>query len=196
MPKDFNELKKQLAQLKIWAVVAVLGTIGLVAFYGNEAKTYWEAHTQTEVMTYQLGQISQSLRGGAGPITSVNLANQTHRLQQINGLFEHAQTDDILATISATARLTRVTVGSVSAGDQSIEVTDEAKYVSQPMNLSLKGSTNDIYRYLFALHQQIPIMSVASFNLTNTTDGIGSSAEVSLVFLLSPQSISEDQGED
>lgn len=196
MPKDFKELKKQLAHLKLWAVVAVLGSIALIAFYGYEVKTYWEARTQTEIMSYQIGQLSRSLRGGLGDNTSVDLANRTHRLQQINGLFEHPQTDDILDAISATARLNRVTVRSVSLSDTGIEIIEGAQFVSQPVNLGLKGSTTDIYRYLYGLHQRMPVLSVANFNLRNSEDGNGSTAEVNLVFFLSPQTISEDQGED
>ncbi|MFQ6027559.1 MAG: hypothetical protein ACE5Q6_08710 [Dehalococcoidia bacterium] len=196
MPKNMKEIQEQLAHVKLWGVAAALGALALLLFYGFEVKTYWDAHTQTETMNYQMGQISRSLRGGVGSNTSVDLANSTHKLQQLNGLFDYPQSDYILAILSSTARFTRVTLGSVSAGDPGIKFLDGAQYRSQPMSLTLKGSTDDIYRYLFSLHQQVPVMSVASINLTNTEDGIGSTAEVNLVFYLSPQPISQEQGED
>jgi len=196
VPKNFKELQDQLSQIKLWAVVAVLGVLALLAFNGYQAKVYWESRQEIQAMNYQMDQIAQSLRGTVQYNSSVQLANRTHRLQQLDGLFHHPQSDELLAMMSSTARLTRVSLGSVSTGDPGVKVIDDVNYVSQPMNLTVKGSTDDIYRFLYALHQQAPVLLVASMNLSNSEDMVGSSADINLVFYLSPQTKSDAQGED
>jgi hypothetical protein len=60
------------------------------------------------------------------------------------------------------------------------------------MSITVQGDVENIYRFILALQERLPIVSLASISVSNP--GEEASAQVSLVFYLSPQLIAGAEG--
>ena len=56
------------------------------------------------------------------------------------------------------------------------------------MTITLKGSTQQIYRFIDSLHQKVIVTSISNLRMGNVS-GEAASAQVGLEFLLDPQQV-------
>ena len=61
------------------------------------------------------------------------------------------------------------------------------------MNLSLKGSTEDLYRFIDSLHKKVIVTSVTGLRIGNVSGEVPS-AQVSLIFFLEPELTETKEG--
>lgn len=196
MAKNSKDLHQYFSQVKAWAVVAVLGAIVLLGWYGLHGYRYWEAWSGIQSMTSQSQSINASLNQGIPPMEAVEWGRevQEQELTRLQGLFNYPDIGQLMSTISRTAGENGVDLASIGAADPIPERLGDMEYVAQGMTLSVAAPPEDLYRFLARLHGKVPVMGVPSITMINP--GADASAEIQLVFYLSPRPVSDDEGAD
>ena len=194
MAKNSKDLHQYLSQVKAWAVAAVLGAIVLLGWYGFQGFQYWQAWTGIRTMASQSQRITASLGQGVPQLQTVAWERdvQEEQLGRLQGLFYYPDIGQLMSTISRTAWENGVDLASIGAGDPIPEVLDDMEYQAQSMTLSVDAPPEDLYRFLAQLHGKAPIMRVSSITMLNP--GPAASAEIQLVFYLSPRPVSDAKG--
>ena len=122
---------------------------------------------------------------------------QRQRLEELSALFEYPHTDDLMTIVSDIAVSSGVAVASISAGSRKPEgIAGEALYQLQPMDLTVEGETNDIYRFLRRLNGTVPVVSVEELNIGDLDrPGVTPKGQITLLFYLSPKEYVELEGQ-
>ena len=147
-------------------------------------------------MTSQSQSIDASLNQGVPQTEAVEWGRevQERELTRLEGLFYYPDIGRLMSTISRTAGENGVDLASIGAADPRLERLGDMEYQAQGMTLSVDAPTEDLYRFLARLHDKVPVMGVPS--ITMISPGAESSAEIQLVFYLSPRPVSDDEGAD
>jgi len=194
--KKLAELQRHLPRVKPWVAAAVLLAMCLLGYYAALGMRYWKASEQTASLTSQIHQLSG--KGSEGlpeeKALAAELESQEQRWEKLYSLFSYPETDDLIAIVSATAQETPVDLMSVAVGDPQQKTRGGIQYQTQPMTITLQGEAPDIYRFLSLLYQEVPVTAVSGFRITGLEGA--PSAQVHLLFHLSPQATSENRGAD
>lgn len=196
MAKNSKSLHQYLSQVKAWAVVAVLGAMVLLGWYGLHGFQYWQAWSGIRSMTSQSQIITASLNQTVPEKKAVEWGRnvQEQELARLQGLFSYPDIGQLMRTISRTAWENDVDLASIGADDPMLERLGDMEYQAQAMTLGVDAPPEDLYRFLAALHGKVPIMGVS--NITMINPGPEARAEIQLVFYLSPRPVSDDEGAD
>lgn len=195
MPKNLAELKAYLSQIQPWAAVAAVLGLALVAYYGFEGVRYWQAAKQTQALTAQRLVLYRSLgeKLRAEKEMAAELELERSEMEQLERVFHHPQTDELIGKVTDVARQNRVILSSISAGVRSVVTEDGVRYVVQPMSLIMEGQNQDVYRFFSALRQSLPVVNVGTVRMTG--GGIlPAQVNVQLSYYLSPQVLTEEEG--
>ena len=119
---------------------------------------------------------------------------QEQELARLQGLFYYPDIGQLMSTISRTAWENDVDLASIGAGDPMPEQLGDMEYQAQGMTLGVAAPPEDLYRFLADLHGKVPIMGVSGITMINP--GPGATAEIQLVFYLSPSPVSDAEGAD
>ena len=196
MPKKLEELRPYLAKVKLWAVVAVVFATLVLGFYTLQGVRYWQAWKGINTMTIQIQHISAKLDQGPPETRKVamELESQERQLRELRSSFDYPDLGQLMGILSTTAWETKVDLPALASGDPNIKELGEIRYQLQPLTLSVQGTTEGIYQFLARLHEKVPV--VVAPNISISSPGAGASAQVQLVFYLSPRAISDDEGAD
>ena len=147
-------------------------------------------------MTSQSQSINASVNQGIPQKEAVEWGRevQEQELARLQGLFNYPDIGQLMSTISRTAWENDVDLASIGAADPIPEKLGDMEYQAQGMTLSVAAPPEDLYRFLAELHGKVPIMGVSS--ITMISPGAETSAEIQLVFYLSPQPVSNAEGAD
>lgn len=197
LPKNLAEVREYLSRIRPWAAVAMLGAIVLLAFYTFQALQYWEAWNDTKTMNQDIERISRKLDKGVPRSENVSekLASFQERRQYLRSLYHYPDTAGLMGIISSTSWDAGVDLPSISAGDPTLQNIDGMKYRVQPLSLTMRGTTPDIYRFLSTLHQKVKVLSVPGVNISSP-GAEETTAQVQLNFYLSPEPITGEEGAD
>ncbi len=193
MPKSLAELQRHLSRVKPWVAVAALLAIALLGYYSIMGMNYLNASGEVASLNSEIQLLSRRL-GPTPPDMEALKAEQESLGQQLEGLrdlFGSREGDDLVAILSDTAQETAVALGQVAVGDSRPETQGEIQYRIQPMTATIEGEAVDIYRFLSLLQQKVPVASVKGIDISGL-DGLAS-AQVQLLFYLSPEATSEKQ---
>lgn len=180
--------------MKLWAAVAAALTVGLLTYYGVEGWQYWQADHQTQALNTQRVVLSRTLREElrGQEVLAAQLDEERGGMERLEQLFHHPQTDELIGIVTQTARENQVTLSSIAAGERDLVTRGEVQYQNQPMTIILEGQSQDIYRFFAALHQSLPMVSLASIRMSGGGEA-PTQAHVQLDFLLSPQVVEEEE---
>lgn len=166
----------------------MLFAVILLAFYGFQSYRYWEARTQTEAANAQIKTISLKLRDQVPNIETLETDLQLHQdiFETYRNAFTYTDMGEIMTIISDTAKGAQVDIPALSVGE-SIPVTRNGiKYQTNSLSITVKGDTDDIFGYLYQLHQNIPVVQMSGVTLADPYSD-KSAAQVVLTFYISPE---------
>jgi hypothetical protein len=151
---------------------------------------------ESKVMTSEIQQITRKLNDGVPSLEQsvADLETQQQKLAELHGLFDYPDVGQLMGIVSATAWETQVDLPSIAAGDPGVKTIDGLQYRTQALSITLRGDSEAIYRFLFRLHEKVPVVSVPNISIANPN--ANSTAQVQLVFYLSPDLTSDDEGAD
>jgi hypothetical protein len=195
LPKNVAELRLYLAKIKPWAAVAVLCALVLAGYYSIQGWRYWQAWDESKAMTSETQQITRKLNNGAPRLElATNLETQQQKIAELHGLFDYPDVGQLMGIVSDTAWETQVDLPSIAAGDPGVETIDGLQYRTQALAITLRGDTEAVYRFLSRLYEKVPVVSVPNISIANPS--AEATAQVQLVFYLSPELTSDDKGAD
>jgi hypothetical protein len=195
LPKNVAELRLYLAKIKPWAAVAVLCALVLAGYYSIQGWRYWQAWDESKAMTSETQQITRKLNNGAPRLElATNLETQQQKIAELHGLFDYPDVGQLMGIVSDTAWETQVDLPSIAAGDPGVETIDGLQYRTQALAITLLGDTEAVYRFLSRLYEKVPVVSVPNISIANPS--AEATAQVQLVFYLSPELTSDDKGAD
>ncbi|MEE9247649.1 MAG: hypothetical protein V3U79_03015 [Dehalococcoidia bacterium] len=193
MPKSLADLRRHLSRVKPWVAVAALLAIALLGYYAILGMRYMDASGEVTSLNSQIQLLSRRMGPTPPDIEPLKaeLESQGQRLEVLRDLFAYQEADHLVGILADTAQETAVALGQVSVGSIRLEIQEEIKYRIQPMTATVQGESVDIYRFLSLLQQTVPVVSVSSINISGL-EGFPS-AQVQLLFYLSPEAASEKQ---
>ena len=196
MANNLAEARLYLSKVKPWAVIAAICAMVLVGFYSLEGYRYWNAWSESTTMQSEIDRIQVKLsKISPEPETLAhNLEVKEQRLANLRRPFIHADVARLMGIVSKTSWDSGVDLSSISAGDPVFQDVDGLRYDTQVLTLTVQGDVHDIYRFLSALHQTVPVVAVPSISVANP--GPASTSQIQLVFYLSPEQISDEEGAD
>ena len=197
MADKLAKLRQQYPWLEPWMMVAAVIAAVLFLYSAWLGLRYLDATSQVDSLRPQSDNLRTGviLLGESRETQDSSKTEQEQRLEVLQALFDHPQTDVLMTTASEIARENNVAVERIGVGKLAPEeIEDEAVYQLLPMDLALKGKESDIYRFLARLNQTIPVASVADIRLGNLgIPGLIPVAQVSLVFYLFPEPYTEEE---
>lgn len=191
MKTSLADLKRRLSRVKPWVGVSVFLGIVLLGYYAYLGMTYLSTSEQVVSLNSEIRRVSASLRRPAPDQESLEGEQQLQeqRLEAVRSLSSNLHSDDLVGILSATARETSVLLTRIGVGDTRPEKLGDVWYDSQPITLTMEGEKAGIFQFLFSLQQKMPLTSVPSISISSPD--VEPSAQVHLLFYLSPQSASE-----
>ncbi|MFQ5934373.1 MAG: hypothetical protein ACE5KI_07000 [Dehalococcoidia bacterium] len=186
------ELKRRLSRVKPWVGVSVLLGVVLLGYYAFLGMRYLSASEQVGSLNSEIRRVSASLRRPAPDQESLEGEHklQEQRLDAVRSLSSSLHSDDLVGIVSATARETSVVLRRVGVGNTGQETLGSVRYDTQPMTLTLEGERDGIFQFLASLQQKVPLTGVP--NISISSPDADPSAQVQVLFYLSPQSGSEE----
>ena len=115
------------------------------------------------------------------------------KLQDVQDGFMLSESDSLIGTISITAQETGVSLGRIATSPLGSQEKNGILFSTLPISVTLGGNTVDIYRFLSLLQQKVPVAQVADISLANLQGD--PTAQVELLFFLSPEVPLDEQGE-
>ena len=196
MPKNTQDLRYLLSRLRVWAVVAALGTLIITGFYGFQGHRYWNAWSGDKAMSKEVQRINAKLTEDIPQVASVvtKRQSQEQRLADIQSSYFNSNVGHIMNTVSATAQATNVELSSLSAGDPIYERMGSLEYELQGLTVRAEAPIQNLYQFIDRLSNRMPVMEVASITIGNP--GEMATAQLQLAFYLSPRLLTEEEGAD
>ena len=191
MKSSFGDISKQLAKVKPWVGVAVVIGAALLGYYGFLGMNYLRASAEVSVLEEEIRTASASLRVPAPDIEALEKERdvQEGRLSAVRGVSANLHSDDLVGILVATASETDVYLSRVGVGEVKTDQLDEVRYETQSMSLAIQGEITDMFQFLTSVQRKIPLTSVPTLNITSRDED--SSAQVDMVFYMSPQTNSD-----
>ena len=197
MEKIFSKVLTQdiYPKAKPWAVIAALMAFVIVGFYTFEGWRYYQAWDQSNTMSRQITAITKKIDRGTPDVGQVsqNLELQEQRLAYFQGLFDYPDTGRLMGIVSETSWEENVDLPSISAADPIRKKVGSMEYITQSVTLNANGDIDNIYRFLAALQQRLQIVEYPNVSIANP--GEEASAQIQLVFYLTPTVITDEEEE-
>ncbi len=196
MPKNKQDLRFLLSGLRVWGVVAVLAALSITGFYSYQGYRYWNAWSGEKTMTKEVQRIHTKLSQVVPEVSSTEANRQQQELQltKIRSSHFSSSVSDIMKTVSATGRQTNVQVAAMSGGDPIYEPVGALEYEIQALTVTAEAPTQNLYHFISRLSNRKPAMKVDEITIGNP--GEKATAQIQLVFYLSPRPITEEEGAD
>ncbi len=194
MPKNLADLLRLLSKTKPWAAIAILFAMILATFYGFQGYRYWEARTEVEAANSQIETISRKLQEQVPNIdaSEAELQRQQDLFENYRSVFTYTDMGQIMTIISDTATEAQVDLPILSVGEATPIIREGLRYQTHSLSINVKGETDNIFEFLFQLHQSIPVVQISSVTLNEPyTDT--SVAQVVLAFYVSPEAAPESE---
>lgn len=173
--------------LKPWVLVATVLAVFLAAYYGFLGVRFWSASREAAASASEIARISNAARRGSTREGAEFVEPRTveQRLEELQRLYQHPVTDDLLTTIATVAGERSVAVTSMAVGEARTVTEVGIQYQVQPMTLTVLGRTADIQGFLTGLHSRAPVTTVVGARLTGLDSS--PSAQLNLLFYLDPR---------
>jgi hypothetical protein len=188
MTKKLATYRSAMPQIKLWVVIAAVLGAALLAYYANLGLRYLDASREAATTTAEVERLSRTLEsatagadGGRGALDTT-----VAKVQDLMQVFDYPQRDTLVAHITQTAESVPVALTGVSVGETQSVVEDGIRYRMQPMSITLLGEMSDIDAFLARLQETVPMVEVASFAASVSSEE-GSSVSIGLAFHLAPQ---------
>ena len=97
----------------------------------------------------------------------------------------------MLEAVASTAQESGVALISSSVGDVQTDTLGDMVYQVRPVGITLDGDVINLYRFLTRLQQEIPVVAASKVRLSNLDTS--PSAQVQLLFFLSPEPFVEEE---
>lgn len=194
LAKKLSSMNLYLNKLKPWAVIATVASVILVSFYAYQGWQYWLAWDELRALSLEKARISAKLSVGTLEVEQLadDLDVQQQRLVQFEEMFDQSDSNKLIGILSSISWETGVELPTISAGLPKFEDFGTNRYQSQPMSITVQGDIEDIYSFILTLQEKLPFLSLA--NISVASPGEEASAQISLVFYLSPQPIASAEG--
>lgn len=188
--KQFVELqlRQSFSSKRSWVAIAIVLAVLVVGYYSILAMRYWQASEESGVLRAAILNASRDLRQDfkrpedLEPKLEPKLAN----LEALKEDFVYANSDALVAILSETSQEIPIALTSISIGKASKKNEGSTSYQTQPMTISLRGSTQDLYSFIDRLHEKVIVTSVTNVRIGNVSGEIPST-QVGLLFFLEPE---------
>jgi hypothetical protein len=196
LAKNVAEIRLYLSKIKPWAAIAVVFALVLAGYYTIQGMRYWQAWEESKAMTSETQQITRKLDSGTPPLQQMvaDLETRQQTLAELSALSDYPDVGELMGIVSTTAWETQVELPSIAAGDPTVTTIDGLQYRTQALTITLQGDAEAVYRFLYRLHEKVPVVSVPNLSIANRS--ANSTVQVQLVFYLSPELASIDKGAD
>ena len=196
MPKNVAEIRLYLSKIKPWAAIAVVFALVLAGYYTIQGMRYWQAWEEPKAMTSETQHITRKLDSGTPRLQQMvaDLETRQQTLAELSALFDYPDVGELMGIVSATAWETQVELPSIAAGDPTVTTIHGLQCRAQALTITLQGDAEAVYRFLYRLHEKVPVVSVPNLSIANPS--ANSTVQVQLVFYLSPELTSIDKGAD
>lgn len=186
-----QRIRRSLSGRRSWIAVAVVAAVLIVGYYGILTARFLQASGEREVLNAEITRINRVLRGPSPQASALEsqLNPKLSELEELQAAFTYPNSDYLVGILSQTATEVPVELTSIAIGNTKSTTEGSTQYQTQPMTITLKGTTSEIYRYIDNLHSKVMVTSVSNLRLGNV-GGTAASAQVSLEFFLDPQQIS------
>ena len=193
--KRRHELERRIRQSisgrRSWIAVAGVAAILIVGYYGILTARYLQAADQRDVLSAEITRINTALKRPTSQEVAALQSKINPKLSDLDDLrevFTYPNSDYLVGILSQTAIDVPVQLMSIAIGNAKPTSKGITIYQTQPMTITLKGTTPEIYRFIDSLHQKVIVTSISNLRLGNVS-GIAASAQVSLEFYLEPEQI-------
>ena len=186
------QLIRQFVQRSPLVVVSVAVTSAVLLYYGVLGVRYFKAIGQANKLTEQVDELTLQVRRIVPDVAGLEteLEQNAERGEELRKQFAYPISEDLLDAITITAEETAVDLRSMSVGDAAPQSVGALEYQVQPITVALQGETQAIVELLSELRKKVPVISVGGVQMSRL-DSKAPSAQVELLFYLSPQPISD-----
>jgi hypothetical protein len=194
LAQKFSPIPVYLSKLRPWAVIAAAAATILFSFYAYQGWQYWLAWDELRALSLEKERITARLSQGNPEVEQLTdeLETQQQRLDQFEEMFDDSDSNRLIGILSSISWDTGVELPTISAGVPKSEVIGANRYQTQPMTIAVQGDIEAIYSFIRALRERLPFVSLA--NISISSPGEAASAQIGLVFYLSPQPIAGAEG--
>ena len=156
MREDLAGLLDRIAPVRPWAAFSALLMVALIGYYGYLGLRYWMAQSQVTALEDQVSAIPPKREALYRGLES-ELNTHEQRFEELQRVFDHSDSDSLLAVAAAAGRETGLRVDSMSIGKLRTEVDGDLRYEMLPMTIGVQGDQERIYRFLAVLSSRIPV---------------------------------------
>ena len=183
-------IRRSLSGRRSWIAVAAVAAVLIVGYYGILTARYLQASDEREALNTEITRISRLLRRPSVQASRLELQlnPKLSELEELREAFTYPNSDFLVGILSQTASEIPVELTSIAIGSTKPTGEGAIRYQAQPMTITLKGSTQQIYRFIDSLHQKVIVTSISNLRMGNVS-GEAASAQVGLEFLLDPQQV-------
>ncbi len=199
MPQNMADLRRLLSRLKPWVGVSVILAVALLGYFLFQGWRYLQASNDVSSLTREIDKIENNpiFKARTGDSASAKPNEQPPEGQRsvakFRSLFRHQSVEDLMTIVAETASKAAVDLTSMNPDSPQTAIFGELQYQVQPLSISVEGSTADLYRFLFLLHENIPVVAASDIRIANL--GTSPAAQVRLLFYLSPGPVEEPEQE-
>ena len=192
MSQNIAQLKLVFSRVKPWLAIAVVLGVLLLGYYAVQGIRYAQASREEASLQKQVEAVRAKM-ASASPVIDAEAKLEPLQLQldELRSQFYYGSTDDLVAMVTRIAQETGMNLETVSAGEFQAQILEDVVYKVWPMGVTLDGEISDLYRFLSRLHQEVPVAAASSIRLSGLD--VAPSAQVQLLFYLSPEPVEEEQ---
>lgn len=183
-------IRRSLSGRRSWIALAAVIAVLIVGYYGILTARYLQASEERETLNTEITRINRALRGSSAQAAALELQlnPKISELNKIQDAFTYANSDALVGILSETADEIPLDLTSIAIGSSKPLIDGITQYQTQPMTITLKGTTPEIYQFIDNLHGKVMVTSVSNLRMGNVS-GEAASAQVGLEFFLSPEHI-------
>ena len=192
MSQNSAQIRMVLSRVKPWLAVAVILGVLLLGYYTVQGFRYVQAWREEALLQKRVEAVRAKM-ASASPVIQAKVSLEARELQldELRRQFNYGSSDDLVAVVYRIAQETGMSLETVSAGEPQPQTVEQVVYDVRPMDVTLDGEISDLYRFLSRLHQEVPVAAASSIRLSALD--AAPSAQVQLLFYLSPEPIEEEQ---
>ena len=197
MAQNQATLRQLVYRVKPWVGVAVILAVVLLGYLLVQGWRYWQASGDVSSLSQEIlkFETSTKLMVLQGEQSEAELESQPlegqRTVDELESIFSHRSAESLMTIVAATALEAPVELTTINPGPPQIKVIGELQYRTQPISISVGGTTDELFRFLSLIHENVPVVSVSDLSI----GGLGGSpqAQMLLLFYLSPEPIEVEE---
>ena len=171
MAQNQAALRQLVSRVNPWVGAAVILAVVLLGYFLVQGWRYWQASGNVSSLNREILKLENSTRlmvlqgeQAEAEIESQPLEGQL-TVEELESLFSHRSAEYLMTIVAATALEAPVELTTINPAPPQIEVLGELQYRAQPIAIAVGGTTDELFRFLSLLHENIPVVSVTDLTI-------------------------------